>query len=93
MQVLYRFVAPQAHFVVCTSLDFRVSGVRRRSLWSLSLGFVRPSHTIALRIGIRHDMELIRGEIPVGYLPFLFFRSKIGGELADRHSKWGSCWV
>ena len=69
----------------------RFLSVRRPSvsLWSLSPDSLEPSHTIALRIGIRHDMELIRGDIPVGYLPFHFFRSKIGGEGADRESKWG----
>ena len=47
--------------------------------------FVKPPHTIRLKIKMRHDIRLFDRKISVGYGRFDFAGANDGGEVADEH--------
>ena len=47
--------------------------------------FVKPPHTIRLKIKMRHDIRLFDRKISVGYGRFDFAGANDGGEVADAH--------
>ena len=56
-----------------------------RLLASLRTDFVKPRHTIFLKIEMCHDMRLVGRKIRVRFLAFDFFEPKMEVEGAEAH--------